>query len=114
LNTVTQNLEKLEQQTKDFSKASQTILEKRGHSENGTQIFKGNIYSFEKTGDTLTVQKQDREIFKQVGNQVVHSQVTAQDVGILSSVAQALEDKETKVSQKMSQSQTPVGAGLER
>jgi lysozyme family protein len=114
LNTFTQNLEKLEQQTKDFAKASQTILEKRGHSENGTQTFKGNIYSFEKTGDTLTVQKQDREIFKQVGNQIVHSQVTAQDVGVLSSVAEALEDKETKVSQKMSQSQAPVGAGLER
>jgi lysozyme family protein len=114
LSTVTQNLEKLEQQTKDFAKASQTILEKRGHSENGTQVFKGNIYSFDKTGDTLTVQKQDREIFKQVGNQVVHSQVTAQDVGVLSSVAQTLEDKETKVSQKMSQSQAPVGAGLER
>jgi predicted chitinase len=114
LHTVTQNLEKLERQTKDFAKASQTILESRGHSENGTQVFKGNIYSFEKTGDTLTVQKQDREIFKQVGNQVVHSQVTAQDVGILSSVAQVLEEKETNVSQKMSQSQTPVGAGLER
>jgi lysozyme family protein len=114
LNTVTQNLEKLEQQTKDFAKASQTILDKRGHSENGTQVFKGNIYSFEKTGDTLTIQKQDREIFKQVGNQIVNSQVTAQDVGILSSVAQTLEEKETKVSQKMSQSQTPVGAGLER
>jgi flagellum-specific peptidoglycan hydrolase FlgJ len=114
LNTVTQNLEKLEQQTKDFAKASQTILESRGHSENGTQVFKGNIYSFEKTGDTLTVQKQDREIFKQVGNQIVNSQVTAQDVGVLSSVAQTLEEKETKVSQKVSQSQTPVGAGLER
>jgi lysozyme family protein len=114
LHTVTQNLEKLEQQTKDFAKASQTILEKRGHSENETQVFKGNIYSFEKTGDTLTVQKQDREIFKQVGNQIVNSQVTAQDVGVLSSVAEALEDKETKVSQKMSQSQAPVGAGLER
>jgi lysozyme family protein len=114
LNTVTQNLEKLDQQTKDFSKASQTILDQRGHSENGTQVFKGNIYSFEKTGDTLTVHKQDREIFKQVGNQVVNSQVTAQDVGILSSVAQTLEDKEKNVSQKMSQSQTPVGAGLER
>ncbi len=113
LNTVTQNLEKLEQQNKDFAKASQTILESRGHLENGTQVFKGNIYSFEKTGDTLTVQKQDREIFKQVGNQVVHSQVMAQDVGVLSSVAQTLEDEETKVSQK-SQSQTPVGAGLER
>jgi lysozyme family protein len=93
LHTVTQNLEKLEQQTKDFAKASQTILEKRGHSENETQVFKGNIYSFEKTGDTLTVQKQDREIFKQVGNQIVNSQVTAQDVGVLSSVAEALEDK---------------------
>jgi lysozyme family protein len=114
LSTVTQNLEKLEQQTKDFARASQTILESRGHSENGTQVFKGNIYSFEKTGDTLTVQKHDREIFKQVGNQVVHSQVTAQDVGVLSSVAQTLEDKEKNVSQKMSQSQTPVGAGLER
>jgi flagellum-specific peptidoglycan hydrolase FlgJ len=114
LNTVTQNLEKLDQQTKDFSKASQTILDQRGHSENGTQVFKGNIYSFEKTGDTLTVHKQDREIFKQVGNQVVNSQVTAQDVGILSSVAQTLEDKEKNVSQKISQSQTPVGAGLER
>jgi predicted chitinase len=114
LNTVTQNLEKLEQQSKDFAKASQTILESRGHLENGTQVFKGNIYSFEKTGDTLTVQKQDREIFKQVGNQVVHSQLTAQDVGILSSVAQTLEDKGKNVSQKMSQSQTPVGAGLER
>jgi lysozyme family protein len=114
LNTVTQNLEKLERQTKDFAKASQTILDQRGHSENGTQVFKGNIYSFEKTGETLTVQKQGQEIFKQVGNHIVHSQVTAQDAGILSSVAQSLEDKETKVSQKMSQSPTPVGAGLER
>jgi lysozyme family protein len=114
LSIVTQHLEKFERQTKDFANASQMILEKRGHSENGTQVFRGNTYTVEKAGDTLTVQKHAQEIFKQVGSQIVRNQVTAQDVGILTSVAQTLEQKERNVSQKISQSQTPVSAGLER
>ena len=93
LSMVTQNLKELEQQTQDFAKASQMILEKRGYSENGTQVFRGNTYTFEKDGDTLTVQKYNQEIFKQVGAQIVSNQVTAQDVGVLISIAQVLEQK---------------------
>ena len=101
LSVVTQNLEELEQQTQDFAKASQIVLERRGHSENGTQVFRGNTYTFERAGDTLTVQKHNQEIFKQVGAQIVSNQVTAQDVGVLISIAQVLEQKETNISLKM-------------
>ncbi len=113
LHAVTQNLEKSEHLVKDFAKDVQLILDKRGHVENGTQVFHGNTYTFEKDGDTLTVQKNQQEIFKQVGDRVVHTQVTQQDLGILDNVAQALEQKGSHTPEA-NQPKTPVGASLER
>jgi hypothetical protein len=91
---ITQNLEKSEHLTKNFAQVAQLLLDKWGHMENGTQVFRGNTYTFEKHGDTLMVQKNQQEIFKQVGDRVVHNQVAQQDLGILDNVAQALEQKE--------------------
>jgi lysozyme family protein len=113
LHAVTQNLEKSEHLAKDFAKDAQLILDKRGHMENGTQVFRGNTYTFEKHGDTLTVQKNQQEIFKQVGDRVVHTQVTQQDLGILDNVAQALEQKGSNTPEA-NQPKTPVGTSLER
>jgi hypothetical protein len=96
---ITQNLEKSECLTKNFAQVGHLILDKRGHMENGTQIFRGNTYTFEKQGDTLTVQKNRQEIFKQVGDRVVHNQVAQQDLGILNNVAQALEQQESNTPQ---------------
>jgi hypothetical protein len=96
---ITQNLEKSECLTKNFAQVAHLILDKRGHMKNGTQVFRGNTYTFEKQGDTLTVQKNQREIFKQVGDRVVHNQVAQQDLRILDNVAQALEQKEVNTPQ---------------
>jgi hypothetical protein len=96
---ITQNLEKSECLTKNFAQVAHLILDKRGHMENGTQIFRGNTYTFEKQGDTLTVQKNRQEIFKQIGDRVVHNQVAQQDLGILNNVAQALEQQESNTPQ---------------
>jgi hypothetical protein len=114
LSTVNQYLDKVEQQTKEFAKASLTILERQGHTENGSQVLKGNLYSFEKLGDTLTVHKYDQEIFKQVGDKIAHNQVTQQDAVTLHNVAQSLVQKEQNLSQRMNQHQEPVRAGIER
>ncbi len=113
LHAVTQNLEKGEHLAKDFAKDVQLILDKRGHMENGTQVFRGNTYTFEKHGDTLTVQKNQQEIFKQVGDRVVYTQVTQQDLGILDNVTQALEQKGSNTPEA-NQPKTPVGASMER
>jgi predicted chitinase len=112
LNTVNQYLDKLEQNTKDFANASQKILDQHGQSVNGSQVLKGNLYSFEKTGNTLIVQKHDQEIFKQEGNRVVHSQVTHQDTAMLNNVAQSLGQKEQNITQRITQHQEPVRAGM--
>jgi hypothetical protein len=78
-------------QCEEFTQAARLFLDRRGHVEGKMQVYRGATYAFERQANTLTAYKRGREIFKQVGDQVVVDLLTPPDLNALQNVNQYLE-----------------------